>query len=185
MSLIDFVKEEGVFAEIFKRFEEELKKIRAGRANPAILEHILVESYGAKLPINNLAMISIADQRSVIVKPWDKSNLPAIEAAIKREGVGAGIVAEGDQVRITFPPLTEERRRDLIKFVWKLAEETKIQIRQNRDEIWKTIQEQARLGRISEDQKFSQKEKMERIVGEYNDKITGAVKKKEEELIVL
>jgi len=183
MSLIDFVKEEGVFAEIFKRFEEELKKIRAGRANPAILEHILVESYGAKLPINNLAMISIVDQRSVVIKPWDKSNLPAIEAAIKKEGIGAGMVAEGDQVRIIFPPLTEERRRDLIKSVGRFAEETKIQLRQHRDEIWKTIQEQSRLGRISEDQKFSQKERMEKMVGEYNDKISGAAKKKEEELI--
>ena len=183
--MIDFTKEEAEIKNILSRFEEELKKIRAGRANPAILENILVESYGAKLPINNLAAISLADARSIVIKPWDKGILPSIEQALLRANLSVGIAAEKDQIRVTSPPVTEERRRDLIKFIGKLAEETKIQLRQRRDEIWKTIQEETRLKRISENQKFADKEKMEKMIGMANDKIEEARKKKEEELMIM
>ena len=183
--MIDFQKEEIEIKNIFSHFEEELKKIRAGRANPATLENILVDSYGAKLPINNVAAISVADARSVVIKPWDKNMLPALEQALEKANLRVGISAEKDQVRVTFPPLTEERRRDLIKFIGKLAEETKIRIRQRRDEIWKTIQTEERLKKISESQKFSQKEKMEKMIGDYVKKIEEATKKKEDELMVM
>lgn len=183
--MIDFVKEKAEIKNILSHFDDELKKIRAGRANPALLEHILVESYGAKLPINNVAAISISDARSVVIRPWDKNALPQICDALERANLSVGISAEKDQVRVTFPPLTEERRRDLIKLTGKLAEETKIQIRQRRDDIWKTTQEAARLKHISENQKFADKEKMEKMIGETNDKIEMARKKKEEELMIM
>lgn len=188
--MVDFNKEEENFKAALRRFEEESKKIRAGRAAPAVLENILVESYGGAeervlLPIKNIAAISIANARSLIIKPWDRNIMPAIESALGKAGISAVIVAEKDQIRVTFPPLTEERRRDLIKLTKKFAEEAKIQVRLMRDEIWKSIQEQAKLKRISEDQKFSQKEKMEKIVGEYNSKIAELTKKKEEELMIM
>lgn len=183
--IIDFTKEEQEIKNILSRFENELKKVRAGRANPAILENILVESYGAKLPIKNIAAISVSDARSVVIRPWDKNAITQVCEALERANLSVGISSEKDQVRVTFPPLTEERRRDMIKFIGKLAEEAKIQLRQRRDEIWKTIQEEARLKRVSEDQKFSQKEKMERMVSKTNGKIEQAGKKKEEELMVM
>ena len=183
--MIDFIEEEAEVKNILSRFDGELKKIRAGRANPSVLEDILVESYGAKLPIKNIAAISVADARSIVVKPWDKNSLPQLGEALERANLNVGISAEKDQIRVTFPPLTEERRRDLIKFIGKQAEEIKIQLRQKRDDIWKTIQEALRLKKISEDQKFSDKEKMEKMIAEANDKIEEARKKKEGELLIL
>lgn len=183
--MIDFTKEEWEIGGILSRFEAELKKVRAGRANPAILENVLVESYGAKLPIKNIAAISVGDARSVVIRPWDKNAITQVCEALERANLSVGISAEKDQVRVTFPPLTEERRRDFIKFIGKLTEETKIHLRQRRDEIWKTIQEEARLKRISEDQKFAQKEKMEKMTGNFVKKIDDAAKKKEEELMVM
>ena len=181
--MIDFAKEQKIFQEIIKRFEDDLKDLRTGRAHISMVENIAVEAYGVKTPLMHVASISTPDSRSIVVKPWDKSTLQAIEQALAKANLGANPIAEKDQVRLSMPPPTEERRLDLVKILGKKAEEARISMRRTRDDIWKTIQDEERGGAISEDQKFSQKEKMEKLVEETNKKISDISEKKEKEIM--
>ena len=181
--MIDFQKEEKEFQSIIFRFEEELKKIRTGRATAAVLEGVVIESYGAQIPLSHAASLSSPDPRSVVARPWDKNLLPAIEQALLKAGLGLSIISEKDQVRAVFPALTEERRKDFVKVVGKKAEEARILARRRRDEIWKTIQEEERAKLISETQKYSQKEKMEKLAEDANKKIAALAEKKGKEVM--
>jgi len=183
--MIDFTKEEKEFKNIVSRFEEELKKIRTGRASASVLEGIVVESYGTRVPLTQVAALSAADPKSVVVRPWDKTLLPAVEQALAKANLGLSVISETDQVRAIFPALTEERRKEFAKIIGKKAEETRVSVRSRRDEIWKTIQEEERAKIISENQKFSQKEKMEKMVSEINKKISELSSKKEKEIMTI
>ena len=183
--MIDFSKEEKEFQKIILWFAEELKKIRTGRATSSVLEGVMVESYGALSPLAHAAALSSPDPKSVLIRPWDKNLLPAIEQALTRANLGLSIISEMDQVRSIFPALTEERRKEFTKIVGQKAEEARISVRKRRDEIWKTIQEEECAKIISENQKFSQKEKMEKIAEETNKKIAELAAKKEKELMEL
>ncbi|KKS96288.1 ribosome recycling factor [Candidatus Giovannonibacteria bacterium RIFCSPLOWO2_01_FULL_43_160] len=183
--MIDFSKEEKEFQKIILWFAEELKKIRTGRATSSVLEGVMVESYGALSPLAHAAALSSPDPKSVLIRPWDKNLLPAIEQALTRANLGLSIISEMDQVRAIFPALTEERRKEFTKIVGQKAEEARISVRKRRDEIWKTIQEEECAKIISENQKFSQKEKMEKIAEETNKKIAELAAKKEKELMEL
>lgn len=181
--MIDFGKEEKEFKNIVLGLENEIKKIRAGRASAAVLESILVESYGTMTPVAHVAVLSVPDPKSILVRPWDKSLLPAVEQALEKANLGVSIISERDQVRVIFPALTEERRKEFAKVIGKLAEESRISARRRRDEIWKTIQEEERAKLISENQKYAQKEKMEKMVEEANAKIGELAEKKEKEIM--
>lgn len=181
--MIDFNKEEKEFKNLVLGFENEIKKIRAGRASASVLENILVDSYGSQMPLTHIAALSSPDPKSVLVRPWDKNVLPAVEQALERANLGVSIIAEKDQVRVVFPALTEERRKEFVKMIGKIAEEARIAARRRRDEIWKTIQEEERAKLISENQKYSQKEKMEKVVADANAKIGELAEKKEKEIM--
>jgi len=181
--MIDFAKEENKLKDIVKHLEEELKELRTGRAHIGMVENIMVDAYGNKSPLVQMASLATPDPRTILIKPWDKSLMPAIEQALAKSNIGANPIAEKEQIRMVMPPPTEERRRDLVKILGKKLEEARITIRQNRDDIWKTIQEEAREGIISEDQKFSQKEKMEQTVEAINKAIAEIADKKEKEIM--
>lgn len=183
--MIDFNQEEKEFKNIVSRFEEELKKIRTGRATASILENIMVESYGTLVPLTQVAALSSADPKSVSVRPWDKNLLPAVEQALSKANLGLFIISETDQVRAVFPALTEERRKEYVKMIGKKAEEARILVRSRRDDIWKTIQEEERAKLTSENQKFSQKERMEKLVEETNKKIAELAENKEKEIMTV
>jgi ribosome recycling factor len=183
--MVDITKEEDGFKKILVRFEEDIKQLRAGRVNLSSAEDIIVEIYGAPSKIAHVAAVSSPDARSIIVKPWDKTILPQIEQAIQRSNIGGAIISEKDQVRISFPPLSEERRLEFVKMLGKKTEEWKIAVRQHREDIWKRIQDEAKEKTISEDQKFSQKEKMEKMVADYNKKIEESSEKKEKEIMTV
>ncbi|MDP2668332.1 MAG: ribosome recycling factor [bacterium] len=181
--MIDFAKEEKDMKNILAFFAEDIKQVRTGRASSSLVENIQVESYGAMTALSHVAAISTPDARSIVVKPWDKSILPCIEAAIKKENLGLGMIAESGQVRLTIPPLTEDRRKEFVKLIGKKMEEAKKSIRKQRDDIKKTILDEERAKIISEDQKFSQNEKMEKMTEEFNKKIEESAEKKEKELM--
>lgn len=181
--MINFQEEEKEFKKVLANFEGVLKQIRTGRASAMALEGILADSYGTPTPLGHLAALTAADAKSVLIKPWDKSLLPAIETALGKSGLGLSIISEGDQVRAVFPALTEERRKEFVKMAGKKAEEARIEVRKRRDDIWKTIQEEERAKIISENQKFSQKERMEKTVEETNKKIAELAQKKEKEIM--
>ncbi len=181
--MIDFPKEEKEIKNILTFFNEDIKQVRTGRASASLVENIQIESYNSMMPLQHVAAISTPDARSIMIKPWDKSNLPAIESAIKKASLGFGMIAESDQLRLTIPPLTEERRKDFAKLIGKKMEDAKISVRKRRDDIWKTIQEEEKAKLISENMKFSQKEKMEKMIEEVNKQIESAAAKKEKEVM--
>jgi len=181
--MINFTEEEKEFKKILDHFTEELKVIRTGRSHASLVENIMVDSYGAQMPLSHVSAISTPDPKSIIVKPWDKSMLPAIESALKKSNLGFSIIAEAGQVRLTLPPLNEERRKEFVKLVGKKMEDAKISLRKRRDDIRKTILDEERAKTISENQKFSQNEKMEKMTEEFNKKIEETSAKKEKELM--
>ena len=183
--MINFSQEEKEFHNIVSRFGEEIKKIRTGRATASILYGVMVEAYGALMPLAQVAALSSADPKSVVIRPWDKNLLPAVEQALAKTNMGLSIISETDKVRAVFPALTEERRKEYVKMISKKTEEARISVRSRRDDIWKTIKEEERAKLTSENQKFFQKEKMEKIADETNKKIAELAEKKEKEIMTI
>ncbi len=165
-----------------ERFKEEIAKLRTGRANPAILENILVDYYGTKSPLKQVASITVAEPRLIVVAPWNKDNLVDIEKALNESDLGLNPTNDGQVIRVVIPPLNEERRMELIKILGKYAEESRVLIRQAREEVWDEIQDMVKEGKLGEDEKFRGKDQLQELVDEYNEKIEEIKEKKEKEI---
>jgi ribosome recycling factor len=161
--------------------ERELAKIRTSRVNPSLVEDVIVDCFGQKFPLKQLAAISTPEPKQILIQPWDKSYVEGIVNALERTGVGANPVVDKDIIRITSPPLTEEYRKNLLRIISEKQEETRKTIRHWRDKAWDEIQEGQRAGKIREDDKFRGKDELQKLVDEYNEKIEkmGESKKKE------
>lgn len=164
-------------------YQEELRNIRTGRVNPAMVEEIEIDYYGTKSALKQVASISSQDAKTLIISPWSKDSLVSIEKAVNQSDLGVNPVNDGNVIRLSFPSLTEERRTELAKVVGKKTEEARIKIRKKREEEWDKIQEKERNKEISEDDKFKDKEALQKIIDEYNRKVDDLSSKKEEELM--
>lgn len=129
----------------------EYSEIRAGRANPAVLDKVKVDYYGAPTPVNQLAAVSVTEARTLIIQPWDISVLRQIEKAIQTSDIGINPQNDGKIIRLIFPPLTEDRRKEIVKDVQKIAEETKIQIRNVRRDTMEKLKAMKKDGELTED----------------------------------
>lgn len=167
------------------RLKSELSKLRTGRANASLVENISAEYYGVMTPIKQLASISIPEPRTIAISPWDKNAIKVIEAAIRASDMGLNPGNDGQVVRINIPALTEERRKDLVKVLNQKAEEARIGVRNSREDAWKEISEKEKEGELSEDDKFRAKERLQKVVDEYNGKIEEMRTKKEEEIMTI
>lgn len=177
------------FSELKKQTEEiknwlakELSHIRTGRATPSILDSVRVESYGAQVPIAHVGSVIVSDAKTILVTPWDKSHIKAIETAIINAGLGISATTSGDGVRVIFPELTSETRETLLKLVKTKHEEARVSLRSARDEVWDDIQKQERDGKISEDDKFRFKNEMQKIIDDMNKAFDEMIEKKEKEI---
>ncbi|PIS39526.1 MAG: ribosome recycling factor [Candidatus Nealsonbacteria bacterium CG08_land_8_20_14_0_20_38_20] len=161
--------------------EKELAKFRTSRATPSLVEDVIVECFGQKFPLKQLALISIPEPRQLLIQPWDKSYLEGIVRALERTGTGANPIVDKDAVRINLPPLTQEYRQDLLRLISQKQEEAKKTVRRWREEAWAELQEKFKEGKIREDDKFRGKDELQKLVDEYNKKIEefGERKKKE------
>jgi len=168
--------------EIEEWLKKEFSGLRAGRATPAILDDIYVESYGAKQPIKHIAAISVEDAKTIMIKPWDQELIQAIEGAISSSGLGINPSTSSDGIRISFPELTSERREALIKIIRAKLEEARISLKKERDEAWSRVQKDEREGNISEDDKFRLKDELQKIIDEGNKTLEEIVSKKEIEI---
>ncbi|MCI7085416.1 MAG: ribosome recycling factor [bacterium] len=130
---------------------DEYSQIRAGRANPALLEKIKIDYYGTPTPISQVASISVAEARTLTIQPWDASVIRDIERAIQTSDLGINPQNDGKILRIIFPPLTEDRRKEIVKDISKLAEETKVQIRNVRRECMEKLKAMKKDGELTED----------------------------------
>jgi len=175
------------FKNKIKEVEEWLKKeesqIRTGRATPAILDGVKVESYGALLPVSQVGSINIEDQRSLRVTPWDISQAKAVEKAIVAANLGVSVSADDKGVKIFFPELTSERRTLLVKLAKEKLEEARKSLRMERDHVWEEIQKKEKEGGMGEDEKFRLKNEMQKIVDETNKKFDEMHARKEKEII--
>ncbi|NVB40012.1 ribosome recycling factor [Pseudenhygromyxa sp. WMMC2535] len=166
-----------------QRLAQELARVRAGRANPALLDGVRVEAYGAQMNLNQVATVSTADARLLIVKPFDANSIGSIEKAILNADLGLNPSSDGVIIRVPIPPLTEERRRNLVKQVKDLAEDTKIAIRQGRRDANDLLKEAEKDKDISEDQLKRGLEKVQDLTNKFVATVDEAVKKKEAEIM--
>ncbi len=171
------------FEKSVNHFKEELNQLRTGRASAALVENIPVDYYGARSPLKQVASITVPEPKIIVISPWDKSQLAGIEKGIRESQLNLNPVNDGQIIRVVIPALTEERRKELVKILNKKSEEARIAVRQCREEIWEEIQEAEKESLISEDDKFSGKNKLQNIVDEYNRKIEEIRGKKEEEIL--
>lgn len=163
-------------------FAQELGKLRTGRASPALLEGIRVEYYGSQLPLNQVATISIPEPRLIIIQPWDKTALPNIEKAIFKSSVGLTPNNDGNVIRLAVPPLTTERREELIKLTLRMAEETKVAIRNIRRDSNNEIKKLEKDKEISEDMSFKSQQDIQHSTDQYILKVDEVQKEKEKEI---
>lgn len=170
-------------AKSLEALKTELAKIRTGRANAALLDHIRVEYYGAKTPLNQLASISVADARTLTVTPYDKSATSAIEKAIRESDLGLNPAAAGQVLRVPLPPLTEERRRDMAKHVHKEGENAKIAVRNVRRDSNQSLKELLKKKEISEDDDKRAEDQVQKMTDRFIGEIDKLVAAKEQEIL--
>jgi len=156
--------------------------VRAGRANASILDQISVEYYGASTPINQLASVSTPDPRSLLISPWDANALKEIEKAILASDIGITPNNDGKVIRLSFPQLTEERRKELAKQVKKYGEEAKVAIRNLRRDGLERFKKMEKAGELTEDDLTDMEKKFQKTVDEYTKKVEDLTDKKEKEL---
>lgn len=162
---------------------KELASVRAGRANPAMLEKITVDYYGTPTPVNQLANISIPESRMLIIQPWDKTSMPAIEKAILKSDLGLTPSNDGVVIRLTIPQLTAERRTEIVKTVKKKAEENRVAVRNIRRELIDDIKKVEKEKIVSEDESKKGQEKAQKLTDKYIRDIDDVLNKKEIEIM--
>jgi len=178
---------------VYDEYENKMKKtvevlqnhyssIRAGRANPSILDQIKVEYYGTMTPINQIASISTPDPRTLVIQPWDVSSLKLIDKAIITSDLGINPMNDGRVLRLVFPQPTEERRKELIKQVEKHAEEGKVAIRNIRRDAVESYKAQKKKGEITEDDMTDTEKDLQKLTDKYVAEIDKVVEKKEAEI---
>jgi ribosome recycling factor len=163
--------------------ERDFQSIRTGRASTSLVERLLVEYYGTSTPLNQLAGISVPEAHQIVIQPWDRSVLGAIEKAILKSDIGLMPNVDGTVVRLNIPQLTEERRRDLVKQVHKRMEEARVEIRNLRREAADSIKKEERDGLVGTDESHREVEQLQRITDRYIGEVDKAGGQKEQEVL--
>ncbi|RLC37118.1 ribosome recycling factor [Candidatus Falkowbacteria bacterium] len=176
---------EGEFVKTIDFFIKEISSIRTGRANPNILEGVEVDAYGAKTPINGVASITVPDGSSIVIAPWDKGVIKAIEKAVVDADLGVSVTNEGDKIRLLMPKMTEENRIELVKKLNEKQEIARISIRQTREDIKNSIEQAEKDKEITEDEKFRFIKELDEATGKQNDKLKEIRDKKETEIMTI
>lgn len=163
--------------------KSELNSLQVGRATPGLVEDLPVDCYGQRLPLKQLAAIQTPEPRLILIRPWDRAIIKDIERAIGQSRLGLSPSVDEETIRLNVPPLSEERRKELVKILQERTEECRISVRRHREETWKKIQDMEQNKEIREDDKFRAKDELQKLVDEYNKKIDEVKKKKEEEIM--
>ncbi len=182
------------FKQELRSFEEKMTKtlsvldsdfnaIRAGRANPRVLDQISIDYYGVDTPISQVANIQVPEARMIVITPWDTNSLRDLERALQMSDLGIPPNNDGKSLRLIFPPLTEDRRRDLSKQVGKMGEEAKVAVRNIRREAIENFKGQLKHKEISEDLYYNIETEIQKLTDRYVEKVDAAVESKEKELM--
>ena len=166
-------------------FRKELSHVRTGRASTALLEGIMVEYYGTKTPINQVATLSAPEATLLVIQPYDKTSLTAIEKAIKASDLGLNPLNDGKIIRVPIPALTEERRKELVKHVRKLAEDYRVSMRNHRRDGLEMLKEMEKEREITEDDRRHGAEKIEALTKDSIERVEKVLKGKEDEIMAV
>lgn len=183
MSNVELTAVRKKFLEIIDFFKDDLRTVRTGSANIALVENLEIEYFGAKTPLQQAASVSTSDARTIVISPWSKDSLIDVEKAIRESDLNINPTNDGNVIRLCFPALTEERRLELVKVLGKKTEDARIKVRKVREDAWDKIQKMEKDGDISEDDKFIQKDNLQAIVDEFNKLIEEISKEKEIEIM--
>lgn len=173
------------FEKTMDHFHHELSSVRTGRANPALLATVMVDSYGAKVPIQQVANITVSDAKTLTISPWDKGQIQEIEKGIMAANLGFTPSNDGNVVRINLPLLTEDRRKEMVKLVGQIAEHAKIGIRQVREDIIKAVKREESDSSATKDDVAHAQKKVQEIIDDYNKQIREIADEKEKELMTV
>jgi ribosome recycling factor len=164
--------------------QKELSKIRAGKASPAMLAGLLVSYYGSPTPLNQVANVSTSDSRTIVIQPWEKSMLAPIEKAIFEANLGVTPQNDGEVVRLNIPPLTEERRRELVKKSKSLGEDAKVSIRNARRDAMEHIKKEVKNG-FPEDAGKRLEDEVQNLTNQYGEKVDKLIESKEKDIMTI
>ena len=180
---MDYTNLEEKMEKAIEVFSQKLSEVRAGRANPAILNKIRIDYYGTQTPINQVAAISVPEARLIVIQPWDASVLKEIEKAILASDIGINPNNDGKVIRLAFPELNEERRKELVKDIKKMGEETKVAIRNVRREGIDTAKLLQKNGEMTEDELKHSENEIQKMTDKYIDEVDKVLEKKEKEIM--
>ena len=178
----------------FSNFKIEIKKVQEflskeysqlniGRASPMVLDGVSVESYGSRVPLKNVANISIEDPKTLRVAPWDKSQIKDVEKGIVGSNLGLSVATDDLGIRVIFPQLTTESRQTLVKVLKEKLEEARITVRREREVVLNDIESQEKSGKMTEDEKFRGKDELQKIINDINGSLEAIFEKKEKEVM--
>ncbi len=179
--VFDFTKEK--MSKTIAVLDKEYGAIRAGRANPGVLDKIQVDYWGVPTPINQMAAISVAEARILVIQPWDKSTLTPIYKAILASDIGINPQNDGNVIRLTFPPLTEDRRKEIVKDIKKMAEDSKVAVRSIRRDSIDKLKKMQKASEITEDDLKNGEEKLQKITDDSIKEIDALASAKEKEVM--
>jgi len=173
------------FQKALDRLDNDLKGLRSGRANAALVENIRVEAYGSTMELKSVAAISIPDAKTIQIEPWDKGLVKDVEKALIGANLGMTPNTAGTVIRLNLPQMTEETRKETVKAVRQKGEQAKIAIRNVRETVREILAKDEKAHVISEDDKFRLQEQLDKVVKEYNEKIDRLIAEKEEEVMAI
>lgn len=166
-----------------ENLKTDLSRVRTGRANPGILDGVLVSYYGSNTMIKELATITVPEANQIVIKPWDRGALAPIETAIRNSDIGLAPINDGAQIRLVLPAMTEERRREIVGQVKKFGEETKVSLRNVRKDAWDKVQVAQKNNEATEDDKYWAEEELNKLINEMNKEVDKIVIEKETEIM--
>jgi ribosome recycling factor len=168
--------------EAINKLSEGLKTIHTGRASTALVDDIQVSSYGSMMALKQIATVSTPDATLITITPWDKGNLVQIEAAVRDSGRNLNPSNDGNMIRIALPPMSQERREEFVKLASKMAEETRIVLRNVRKNAWEQVQDEEKKGELTEDDKYDGEKDLNKMIDEFNAKVEELISAKEKEI---
>lgn len=182
--MADITKEvEQKMKDAFEHLKEQFKTLRTSRASAQLVENLMVDYYGTKSPLIRMAQITVPSPNQILIQPWDKNSLGDIENTIRNSDLNLNPVNDGKVIRLTLPPLTEERRRELTKIISTYTEEAKISVRNARGEAWDSVQDKVKSGELTEDDKFDIKNDLQKLAEKYDKEIDDLAKDKKDEIM--
>ena len=171
--------------EVIQKFDEDLRTIRTGKASTSLVENILISYYGTQTPLKNMASLTTPDPNLIVIQPWDVNSLGDIEISIRNLNLGFGVTNDGRVIRLSLPPLTQERRAEFIKLTHQKAESCRVTLRGLRQGAWEEIQKLEKGGQLTEDDRYQGGKDLNKLIEDYNEKIRLIIEAKERDLKVI